>query len=72
MKILKKTVTRKVIACFNNLSERRKLLKVAAFVIFPTSMTVLFENHQRFKDHFLSALCTSFNYCKRRKTFAQC
>ena len=38
----------------------RKLLKVAAFVIFPTSITVLFEIHQRFKGHFLNELRVSF------------
>ena len=34
----------------------RKLLKVAAFIIFPTSIMVLFEIHQRFKGHFLNKL----------------
>ena len=38
----------------------RKLLKVAAFVKFPTSIMVLFEIHQRFKDHFLNELRVYF------------
>ena len=45
MKILKTTVTKKVIVCFFNLSEEN--LKVAAFVIFPTSLMVLFEIHPK-------------------------
>ena len=40
---------------------RRKLLKVAAVVIFPTSAMVLFEIHQRFKGHFLNEFCVSWN-----------
>ena len=36
-------------------------LKVRAFVIFPTSIMVLFEIHQRFKGHFLNELCVSFD-----------
>ena len=32
---------------------RRKLLKIAAFVIFPTSIMVLFEIYQTFKSHSL-------------------
>ena len=44
MLILKSTVTKKVIVCFNNLGEEN-FLKVAPFVIFPTSLTVLFEIH---------------------------
>ena len=58
MKILKSTVTKKEIVCFYNLGE--KLLKVAASVIFPTSIMVLFEIHERFKDHFLNELRISF------------
>ena len=38
----------------------RKLLKVAAFVIFPTSITVLFEIHQRFKGQFFNEWPVSF------------
>ena len=38
----------------------RKLLKVAAFEIYPTSMMALFEIHQRFKGHFLNELRVSF------------
>ena len=33
---------------------RIKLLKVAAFLIFPASIMVLFEIHQRFKVTFLT------------------
>ena len=44
MEILKSTVTKKVIVCFNNLGEEN-FLKVAPFVIFPTSLIVLFEIH---------------------------
>ena len=36
--------------CFFNLGEEN-FLKVAAFVIFPTSAMVLFEVHQRVKGH---------------------
>ena len=39
----------------------RNLLKAAAFVIFPTSIMILFEIHQRFKGHFLNELRVSFN-----------
>ena len=56
MKILKSTVTKKVIACFYNLDEE----KVATFVIFPTSIMVLLEIHQRFKGHFLNELRVFF------------
>ena len=59
MKILKSTVTKKVIVYFYNLGEK-KLLKVAGFVIFPTSIMVLLEIHQRFKGHFLKELRVSF------------
>ena len=38
----------------------RKLLKVAAFVIFSTSIMVLFEIYQRFKDSFLNKMRVSF------------
>ena len=40
--------------------EKRKLLKVAAFVTFPTFKMDLFEIHQKFKGHFLSKLRLSF------------
>ena len=36
------------------------MLKVAASVIFPTSVMILFEIHQRFKGHFLNELRVSF------------
>ena len=49
--------------CFNNL---RKLLKVAAFVIFPTSIKVLFETHQKFSGHFLKELRDSFNVIENK------
>ena len=39
----------------------RKFLKVAAFVIFPTSIMVLFEIHQSFKGYILNELRFSFN-----------
>ena len=60
MKILKGTVTKKVIVCYYNLGEEN-FLKVAAFVIFPTSVMVLFEIHQRFEGHFLKELRVSFD-----------
>ena len=41
-----------------NLSEG----KVAVFVIFPTSVMVLLEIHQRFKGHFLNESRISFKY----------
>ena len=59
MKILKSTVTKKIILCFYNLSEK-KILKVAPLVIFPTCIKVLFKIHQRFKGHFLNELRVSF------------
>ena len=59
MTILKSTVTEKVIACFNNLGEENSL-KVAAFVIFPTSIMVLLEIHQRFKGRYLNELRVTF------------
>ena len=59
MTILKSTVTEKVIVYFYNLGEVAAL-KVAAFVIFPTSIMVLFEIHQRFKGQFLNELHVSF------------
>ena len=62
MKILKSTVTKKVILCFNNLGEENAA-KVAVFVIFPISIMVLFEIHQRSKGHFLNELRVSFK-CK--------
>ena len=40
---------------------RRKLLKLAAFVIFPTSIMVLFEIHESFKGHICKELPVSFN-----------
>ena len=68
MKILKSTVTEKVIVCFYNLGEEN-FLKVAAFVIFPTSIMVLFEIHQRFKGHFFNELRVSLNETKKNKLF---
>ena len=38
MKTLRSTVTKKVIVCFNNFGDEN--FKVAAFVIFPTSIKV--------------------------------
>ena len=38
----------------------KKLLKVAAFVLFPTSLMALFEIHQWFKGHFFNELRVSF------------
>ena len=38
---------------------RGKLLKVAVFLIFPTSIMVLLEIHQRFKGQFLNELHVS-------------
>ena len=35
------------------------LLKLAVFLRFPTSIMVLLEIHQRFKDHFLNELRVS-------------
>ena len=61
-KELNNTVAKKVIVSFYNFE--KKLLKIAAFVIFPTSITVFFEIHKRFKGHFLNKLHVS---CK---TFA--
>ena len=55
MKKLKSTATKEVIVCFNNLGEK-KLLKVAAFVIFPISMMVFLKIHQRFKGHFFERI----------------
>ena len=37
-----------------------KLLKLAAFRIFLTSVMVLFEIHQRFKGHFFNEVRVSF------------
>ena len=62
MKILKALSQKKRIVCFFNLGEEN--LKVAASVIFPTSIMVLFEIHQRFNDHFLNELRVSFNISK--------
>ena len=59
MKKLKSIVTKKVIVCFYNLAEEN-FLKVAAFVIFRTSVMVFFEIHQRVKGHFLNELRVSF------------
>ena len=51
--IIKKHCHKKVIVSFYNLGEK-KLLKVVAFVTFPTSTMVLYEIHQRFKGHVLN------------------
>ena len=59
MKILKSNVTKKVTVCFN-ISFEENFWKVAAFVVFTTSIMVLFEIHQRFKGHFLKKLRVSF------------
>ena len=56
----KKHGHKKVIVCFYNLGEEN-FLKVAASVVFLTSIMVLPEIHQRFKGHFLNKLCVSFN-----------
>ena len=66
MKILKNTGTKKVIMYLYNLGEEN-FLEVAAFVIFPTSIMVLFEIHQRFKGHFLNELRVSISvpYCQK-------
>ena len=42
----------------------KKTLKVAALVIFSTSIMVLFEMHQRFKRHFLDELRVSFDFIR--------
>ena len=42
----------------------RKTLKIAAFVIFPFSIMVLFEIHQRLKGHSLNELRVSFKIFK--------
>ena len=55
MKILKSTVTKKS-NCVFLLVRCKKLLKVAAFLIFSTSIMVLFEIRQMFKDHVLNEL----------------
>ena len=55
MKILKSNVHKKSNSMFLQL-RWRKLLKVAAFVIFPTPIMVVFEIHQRFKVTF-STIC---------------
>ena len=47
-KMLKSTVTKKVIVCFYNF-RWRKFLKAAAYVIFLTSIMPLFEIYQRLK-----------------------
>ena len=57
--MLKSTVTKKVIVGLFKLSEKQRL-KETAFAIFPTSIIALFENHQRFKGHFLNELRASF------------
>ena len=54
----KKHCYKKVIAFFYNLGEEK--VKVAALVIFPISIMVLLEIHQRFKGHFLNELRVSF------------
>ena len=53
MKLLTSTATKKVIVSFYNLGEEN-ITKVGAFVMFPTSIIVLFEIYQRFKGHFLN------------------
>ena len=60
-KMLKSTFTKKVIVCFYNF-RWWKFLKVAAYVIFPTSIMPLFEIYQRFKGHFLNELRVSFKF----------
>ena len=57
---IKRHCHKKVILWFFNLGEEN-FLKVAAFVLFPTSVMVLFEIHQRVKGHVLKELCVSFN-----------
>ena len=64
LKRLKSTVPKKVIVCLNNLSEENFWKYIAAFVIFPTSIVVLFEIHQWFKVHFLNELRDSFKEIK--------
>ena len=59
MKISKSTVRRKIHCVYLSFTWR-KLLKVEAFVIFPASIMVLFEIHQRFKGHILNELRVSF------------
>ena len=63
MKILKSTVTKKVIVCFYCLDEK-KILKVP-FVKYPTTIMVLFEIHQRFKGYFLKGLRVSFKVIEK-------
>ena len=58
---LKSTVTKKR-NCASFKLKWRKLLKEAAFAIFPTSIIALFEIHQRFKGHFLNELRVSFKH----------
>ena len=62
MKKLKSTVTKKVIVCFYNFCEENFWKWQLLYIIFPTSMMVLFEIHQRFKGHLLSKLRVS---CKK-------
>ena len=40
-------------------------MKLAAFVIFATFITVLFEIHQRFKGHLLNELHVSFKTLRK-------
>ena len=56
MEVLKSTAIKKIVF----ITYMKKILKVAAFVIFPTSIMVLFEIHQRFEGHFLHKSCVSF------------
>ena len=64
MKILKRIVTKKI-NCVFFVYVKKTSLKVAAFVIFPTSVMVLFEIHQKVKGHFLNELCVYFkNFAK--------
>ena len=72
IRILKSTVTEEVIVCFYNLRWGKFLIKVAAFVIFPTTAMVLFEISQGFKGHFLNELRVFFKvHSSRQKPFAK-
>ena len=59
IKKIKKHCHKKVIVCLNNFWKN-----IAAFVIFPTSIMVLFEIHQWFKVHFLNEFRDSFKEIK--------
>ena len=58
MRNIKKHCHKNVIVHLFNLIEEN--LEEQAFVIFPTSIMALFENHQRFKGHFLNKLRFSY------------